>query len=129
MAEWLFTQLPRVGILGSTLVQPEGVNTVIRMVHSGCATPRWLDKMLLYLYAGKAARAGRPVHLGTARLAIPLWLLVASLVLAVGACAGDVQRQEEPKPRPLPEERQALRPGEYFSEEFEPSLSFRVGEG
>ncbi len=34
-----------------------------------------------------------------------------------------------PEPRPLPEERRALRPGEYRSEEFEPSLSFRVGEG
>jgi hypothetical protein len=56
---------------------------------------------------------------------------VAALLFAVGACgAGYEQRQEEdPKPRPLPEVRQALRPGEYSSEEFEPSLSFRVGEG
>jgi hypothetical protein len=35
----------------------------------------------------------------------------------------------EASPQPLPEEEQELRPGEYRSEEFEPSLSFRVGEG
>jgi hypothetical protein len=33
------------------------------------------------------------------------------------------------KPRPLPEDPKALRPGEYRSEEFKPSLSFRVGKG
>ena len=33
------------------------------------------------------------------------------------------------KPRPLPENPKALRPGEYRSEEFKPSLSFRVGKG
>ena len=54
-----------------------------------------------------------------------LVLLVALLVFVVSACGGT----EEPKPRPLPEDQQALRPGEYRSEEFEPSLSFRVGEG
>jgi hypothetical protein len=36
---------------------------------------------------------------------------------------------KEAKPRPLPEDPKALRPGEYRSEEFEPSLSFRVGKG
>lgn len=51
-------------------------------------------------------------------------LLVA--VFAVSAC-GDGQQIS--RPQPLPEERQALRTGEYRSEEFEPSLSFRVGEG
>ena len=55
-------------------------------------------------------------------------LLVALLVLAVSACGGDEKRQESGA-RPLPQEEQELRPGEYRSEEFEPSLSFRVGEG
>ena len=49
-------------------------------------------------------------------------------MFAVSACGGDEKHQES-KPQPLPEERQALRPSEYRSEEFEPSLSFRVGEG
>lgn len=53
--------------------------------------------------------------------------LVTSLVFAVGACGGE--GEEVTKPRPLPEDPQALRPGEYRSEEFEPSLTFRVGEG
>jgi hypothetical protein len=60
-------------------------------------------------------------------LVLPIGLLVALLVFAVSACGGD--EQQESKARPLPEVRQALRPGEYRSEEFEPSLSFRVGEG
>lgn len=54
-----------------------------------------------------------------------LVLLVALLVFMLSACGGS----EESKPRPLPEARQDLPPGEYRSEEFEPSLSFRVGEG
>jgi hypothetical protein len=56
-----------------------------------------------------------------------MWLLVASLVFAMSACGGN--EQPISKPQPLPEERQALRTGVYRSEEFEPSLSFRVGEG
>jgi hypothetical protein len=32
-------------------------------------------------------------------------------------------------PRPLPEEERALRPGVYRSEEFKPSVSFRIGKG
>ncbi len=59
---------------------------------------------------------------------IKLGLLVTLVVLALSACGGGEELQES-KPRPLPEERQVLRPGEYRSEEFEPSLSFRVGEG
>ena len=67
---------------------------------------------------------------GTKTLATSLGLVGAWLVFAASACAGNEQRQEEEaKPRPLPEEQQALRPGEYRSEEFEPSLSFRVGKG
>ncbi len=48
-------------------------------------------------------------------------------VLALSACGGD---EKKAKARHLPEDDQkALRPGEYRSEEFKPSLSFRVVEG
>jgi hypothetical protein len=57
---------------------------------------------------------------------LSLGLLVVLGVLALSACGGG---EKEAKVRPLPEEPQALRPGEYRSEEFEPSLSFRVGKG
>jgi hypothetical protein len=60
------------------------------------------------------------------RQALSLGLLVVLVVLALSACGGG---EKEAKVRPLPEEPQALRPGEYRSEEFEPSLSFRVGKG
>jgi hypothetical protein len=57
-----------------------------------------------------------------------LWLVVlvtlAGLVLS--ACDG-VEKQA--KVRHLPEEAKALQPGEYRTEEFEPSFSFRVGKG
>lgn len=53
-------------------------------------------------------------------------LVAALLVFALSACGGG---KEEAKARPLPEDPQSLRPGEYSSEEFEPSLTFRVGEG
>ena len=56
-----------------------------------------------------------------------LGLLVTLVVLALSACGGE--KQQEFKPQPLPEEQQELRPGVYGSEEFEPSLSFRVGDG
>jgi hypothetical protein len=59
--------------------------------------------------------------------AVPIKLLVALLVFAMSACGGNEQQQS--KPRPLPEEGQSLRPGEYRSEEFKPSVSFRVGKG
>jgi hypothetical protein len=61
------------------------------------------------------------------RQALRLGLLVALVVLAMSACGGD--KQQESRPRPLPEDEKALRPGVYRSEEFEPSLSFRVGKG
>jgi hypothetical protein len=62
------------------------------------------------------------------RQAFRLALLMILVLLALSACGGG-GGQEQAKPRPLPEEEQALRPGEYRSEEFKPSLSFRVGEG
>jgi hypothetical protein len=40
-----------------------------------------------------------------------------------------VSAQQETKARPLPENGQALRPGEYHSVKFKPSLSFKVGKG
>jgi len=61
---------------------------------------------------------------------IRLGLLVTLVVLALGACSGrGNSEQEEAKARPLPENNVTLRPGEYRSEEFEPSLSFRVDKG
>ena len=62
----------------------------------------------------------------TVRRALGLVMLAALVVVALAACGGI---EKETKPRPLPEHRKALQPGEYRSEEFEPSLSFRVGEG
>jgi hypothetical protein len=57
---------------------------------------------------------------------LSLGLLVVVLVLALSACGGD---EKKAKARPLPEDPKALRPGTYRSEEFKPSLSFRVGKG
>jgi hypothetical protein len=51
---------------------------------------------------------------------------VTVLVLALSACGGD---EKKAKARPLPEDPKTLRPGTYRSEEFKPSLSFRVGKG
>ena len=61
------------------------------------------------------------------RQALGLGLLMALVVLAISACGGG--GEEEVKARPLPEVEKALRPGEYRSEEFKPSLSFRVSKG
>jgi hypothetical protein len=55
-----------------------------------------------------------------------LGLLVTLVVLALSACGGN---ERFSKPQPLPEEEQQLRTGVYRSEEFKPSLTFRVGEG
>jgi hypothetical protein len=52
--------------------------------------------------------------------------LVALAVLTLSACGGEKQQF---KPQLLPEDQQELRPAVYRSEEFEPSLSFRVGAG
>ncbi len=59
--------------------------------------------------------------------ALRLGLLVTLVVLVLSACGGG---EKEAKARHLPEDDQkALHPGEYRSEEFEPSLSFRIGKG
>ena len=47
------------------------------------------------------------------------------MILALSACGG-AGGQEEPKARPLPLYENALRPGEYHSVKFKPSLSFKV---
>src|SRR5918997_6267914 len=53
--------------------------------------------------------------------------LVTLAVLTLSACNGGEKQQF--KPQLLPENQQELRPSVYRSEEFEPSLSFRVGVG
>jgi hypothetical protein len=65
-------------------------------------------------------------HPALRRLALGVGGLVA-LVSAVSACGG--VEQQAAKLRPLPEERQELREGEYRSEKFEPPFSFEIGEG
>ena len=63
----------------------------------------------------------------TGKRSLMVALLVTLVVLAVSACGGG--QDEANKPRPLPEDEKALRPGVYRSEEFKPSLSFHVGKG
>jgi hypothetical protein len=63
---------------------------------------------------------------GLFRHAIGLRLLMVLVVLMLSACGGS---EKGAKAHPLPEERQPLRPGIYRSEEFKPSLTFKVGEG
>jgi hypothetical protein len=55
-----------------------------------------------------------------------LVVLVTLAVLMLSACGGV---EKEVEVRHLPEEAKALQPGEYRTEEFEPSFSFRVGKG
>src|SRR5215210_7593374 len=64
-----------------------------------------------------------------ARVALLVVALLATLlVLALSACGG-AGEQEQAKSRPLPQDPQALSPGEYHSVTFKPSLSFKVGKG
>jgi hypothetical protein len=61
-----------------------------------------------------------------------LALLVTLVIFALSACGAGGEaggQQQEAKARPLPENNVNLRPGEYRSEEFKPSLSLRVGKG
>jgi len=64
--------------------------------------------------------------------ALRLGLLVI-IVLALSACGGgqeEVKAQQETNmPRPLPQDLEPLRPGEYHSVTFKPSLSFVVSKG
>jgi hypothetical protein len=61
--------------------------------------------------------------------ALRLGLLSTLVILALSSCGGGGGQEEEAKGRPLPQAPKALRPGEYHSVKFKPSLSFRVGEG
>ncbi len=62
----------------------------------------------------------------TVKRALGLGLLAMLIVLVLSACGGV---EKEAEVRHLPEKAKPLQPGEYRSEEFEPSLSFRVGKG
>ena len=65
------------------------------------------------------------------RAPLALGLPVALVILALSACSGVGGQEQANKPRHLPEGSYpiALHPGEYRSEEFEPSFSFDVGKG
>jgi len=69
------------------------------------------------------------------RRALGLGLLVALLVLVLSVCGGggggdeQAKAKEGAKAHSLPPFESPLRPGEYRSEQFKPSLSFHVGKG
>jgi hypothetical protein len=79
-------------------------------------------------YNRSMGRSGREHLMYRAIVGQPLWLgvLVTLAILALHACSG-AGGQEQAKAQPLPEKRQDLHPGEYRSEEFKPSLTFRLG--
>ena len=123
----LFTELLSRGVLGSS---SSSFDTDVPKI-------RYLSDTLRYLMGVGYSRSMGNVAEGewqkmyrrlVRQALLRLGLLVTLVVLAVSACGGEEQQQEA-KARPLPEDRKALRPGEYRSEEFIPSLSFRVGEG
>ena len=62
----------------------------------------------------------------TVSRALGLGLLAMLVVLVLSACGRVEKEAEVPH---LPDEAKALQPGEYRTEEFEPSFSFRVGKG
>jgi hypothetical protein len=62
----------------------------------------------------------------TVRRALGLGLLAMLAVLVLGACGGV---EKEAKVRHLPDETNSLQPGQYRTEEFGTSFSFRVGKG
>ena len=66
---------------------------------------------------------------GRKRLPVAVAILLAVLLSACGGGGGGAEHQQQAKARPLPEEGKALHAGEYRSEEFKPSLTFRVGKG
>jgi hypothetical protein len=61
------------------------------------------------------------------RLALCVGVLM--MTLALTGCGSGSAQEEKAKASPLPEPGQTMRPGEYRSEEFEPSFSFKVGKG
>lgn len=67
------------------------------------------------------------------RTLLAMGALVALCALVLSACGGGAeaggQEEKEANSRPLPPYEKPLRPGEYRSVKFEPSLSFRVGKG
>ena len=110
---------------------------MLKMVWSSIHPPTWKSNLRRFAHekmhivtmpVGKGAEEEQMHPQGMVRLVSRLGLLLTLVVLALVACEAD-EWQQESKPRPLPEDPQALRPDEYRSEEFEPSLSFRVGEG
>jgi len=62
----------------------------------------------------------------TLRRALGLGLLAMLVVLGPSACGG-VEKQAEV--HHLPDDAKSLQPGEYRTEEFEPSFSFKIGKG
>jgi hypothetical protein len=63
------------------------------------------------------------------RLTVGVGVLVVMTFALMGCGGGSSPEEVQAKARPLPEQPKELRPGEYRSEEFKPSVSFRVGKG
>jgi hypothetical protein len=82
--------------------------------------------------ATRTARGASDVPQRMVKQALGLGLLVTLVFLALSACGaaeGGAESEGEAKARPLPEDPKPLRPGEYHSVVFKPSLSFHVGKG